>query len=199
MTPAPGPGPAGVVALVMAAGASRRFGDADKRLAALPDGRTLLAATVESLQQGFRDVRVVLHASDDPERLGLPPDASVIRASHAADGLGSSIADAAQTLARDPALSGVGAAAICLGDMPWIRPDTLLRLTAAASESRILRPTCNGTPGHPVIFGRALWDELMSLHGNTGARPLLTRYGEQRVPVDDAGIHRDVDHPGDLR
>lgn len=36
-----------VVALVMAAGCSRRFGVADKRLAVLPDGRSLLASSCE--------------------------------------------------------------------------------------------------------------------------------------------------------
>ncbi|PAU80406.1 hypothetical protein CK501_08130 [Halovibrio salipaludis] len=197
-SPRDGPAGTGVIALVMAAGASRRFGDADKRVAALPDGRTLLAATVESLRKGFHDVRVVIRSGDDPELLGLPPDIRVIRSVNAAHGMGSSIADAALALNRDPELSGVAAAAICLGDMPWIRHDTLARLTAAASESRILRPTSHGTPGHPVIFGRAFWDGLMSLEGDTGGRTLLRQYGEHQVPVDDVGIVRDVDNPDDL-
>lgn len=41
-----------VVALVMAAGYSRRFGAADKRQARLKNGRTLLVASVANARRG---------------------------------------------------------------------------------------------------------------------------------------------------
>ncbi|WP_295720104.1 nucleotidyltransferase family protein [uncultured Halovibrio sp.] len=186
-----------VVALVLAAGASRRFGDADKRVAALPDGRTLLAASLENLRMGFRDVRVVIGATDVPANLNLPPDVPTIRAPNAGDGMGSSIADAFRALSADPSLSGIGAAAICLGDMPWVQLETLNALCEQATEDGITRPIHQGQPGHPVIFGRAYWSQLCSLSGDQGARVLIQKYPAQCwfLTVEDAGVLTDFDYP----
>ena len=79
----------------MAAGRSRRFGDTDKRLAVLPDGRSLLASSCALARQAFADVRVVLREADDPVALGLvDPALRLIRAPHGEAGLGASLADA---------------------------------------------------------------------------------------------------------
>lgn len=195
MTPTAGPWNTGVIALVMAAGASRRFGDADKRISALPDGRTLLAATVESLRPEFSDIRVVIGADDTPANLNLPGAVPVIRAPNAVRGMGSSIADAVRTLEGEQA----DAVAICLGDMPWIRADTLNGLRQEATEDGIVRPTHQGQPGHPVLFGRAYWAELGQLTGDEGGRHLIRQYPTQcrLLPVDDPGILADLNHPPD--
>ncbi|MGM0449637.1 MAG: nucleotidyltransferase family protein [Pseudomonadota bacterium] len=185
-----------LITLVMAAGASRRFGDADKRIATLPDGRTLLAATVESLRLAFSDVRVVIGADDTLAALNLPSDTPLIRALHASDGMGSSIADAVRTLKGEQAQ----AVALCLGDMPWIRTDTLERLSRAAAENMIVRPVCQGLPGHPVLFGRAYWPDLERLEGDEGGREVIRRYPTRYRSIDvaDQGVMTDLDHPTDL-
>lgn len=183
----------GVIALVMAAGASRRFGPSDKRIAPLPDGRTLLAATVESLRLGFNDVRVVIGADDTPADLNLPDAVPIIRAPNASWGLGSSIADAVRALEGEQA----EAIALCLGDMPWIRTDTLMQLSRAAAEDTIVRPVCQGQPGHPVLFGRAYWPDLERLEGYEGGREVIRRYQSRYRSIDvaDQGIMTDLDHP----
>lgn len=182
-----------MIALVMAAGASRRFGDGDKRLAPLADGGTLLATTVESLQTGFSDVRIVLGTGDTAADLELPEAARIIRAPNAGTGMGSSIADAVHTLEGEKA----AALAICLGDMPWIREGTLTSLVHQATESRIVRPTHQGRPGHPVFFGRAFWPELTQLTGDQGGRQVLRRHEACYHPVcvDDPGVLTDIDYP----
>ena len=191
--PTEGHAGSGVIALVMAAGASRRFGDADKRVAALPDGRTLLAATVAGLCSGFSDVRVVIGNGDCPEALSLPTTAPVIRAPNAARGMGSSIADAVHTLQDEP----LTAVAICLGDMPWIQAPTLTLLARKATPDRILRPVYQDQPGHPVLFGRAFLPALSGLSGDTGARPILRRHPDALQPlnVDDPSVLADMDYP----
>lgn len=189
MTPTAGPQSGEVIALVMAAGVSRRFGDADKRITTLPDGRPLLAATVRSLCQGFQDVRVVIRSEDTPTELCLPQGVPVIRAPNATRGMGSSIADAVHTLEGEQA----EAAAICLGDMPWIRVDTLRLLEQEAQEHSIVRPIHQGQPGHPVLFGGAYWRQLCQLTGDQGGRDLIQQY--RPLPVDDPGILADLDHP----
>ena len=189
-------GGTGVIALVMAAGASRRFGDADKRIAALPDGRTLLASTVAGLCAAFSDVRVVIGSDDSPTALNLSGIIPIIRAPNAARGMGSSIADAAQALEGERA----AAVAICLGDMPWIQAPTLALLARQAAPDRILRPVYQGQPGHPVLFGRTFLPALAGLSGDTGARPVLQRYPDalHRVSVDDPNTLADVDCPMSL-
>ncbi|MGM0433871.1 MAG: nucleotidyltransferase family protein [Pseudomonadota bacterium] len=195
-SPREGHGGTGVIALVMAAGASRRFGDADKRVAALHDGRTLLAATVAGLCSGFSDVRVVIGNDDSPAALNLPGTVPVIRAPNAARGMGSSIADAVHALGGERA----SAVAICLGDMPWIQAPTLALLASHAAPDRILRPVYHGQPGHPVLFGRTFLPALAGLSGDTGARPIIQRYpgASHTVSVDDPSILADLDHPTSL-
>ncbi|ATJ82442.1 NTP transferase domain-containing protein [Halomonas beimenensis] len=190
----------GVVAVIMAAGASRRFGDRDKRLAALPDGRPLLAATVANAAAAFATLRVVIRDEDDPRALGLADDIPVIRAGHADDGLGASLADAFAALAKDGELAGVAAAAVLLGDMPCLRAGTLERLRGHAARERIVRPRHAGRPGHPVLFGRDHWPELATLAGDEGARGVIARHPSQcrEIEVDDPGIHVDIDVAADL-
>lgn len=189
-----------VIALIMAAGRSRRFGNADKRLATLPDGRTLLAVTVERVAEVFPRVRVVVREDDVPRDLGLSEEIRVIRAPRADEGLGSSLADAFSILGRDSRLADVEAAAVLLGDMPTIQAATLQALQRKAGASRILRPRYASRPGHPVLFGRDFWPELETLNGDEGGRAVIRRHAARyrALEVDDPGIHTDIDYPDDI-
>ncbi|MEO4045638.1 nucleotidyltransferase family protein [Pseudomonas sp. CAU 1711] len=181
-----------VLALVLAAGAGRRFGS-DKRLARLADGRGLLAASVERAQALFGEVWVVLREEDDPQALGLPPAVRPIRCADAALGMGHSLAAGARALREEPG----EAMAVLLGDMPWVAPATLQALQAAASAERILFPLYRGERGHPVLFGRRFWGELEALHGDQGARAVLATHPQAclGLELDDPGVLRDVDEP----
>ncbi|MDN3556942.1 nucleotidyltransferase family protein [Halomonas maura] len=195
-----GGAPRDVVAVILAAGASRRFGADDKRRARLPDGQPLLAAAVANAAAAFPRLRVVLRDDDEPEALGLTPDTPVIRAPHARDGLGASLADAFAGLAGDPALADTVAAAVLLGDMPCLSPETLGELRDRATGARIVRPRHAGRPGHPVLFGREFWAELSALAGDEGARGIVARHRSRclELAVDDPGIHVDIDLAADL-
>ncbi|XOZ34461.1 nucleotidyltransferase family protein [Halomonadaceae bacterium KBTZ08] len=192
-SPIEGPAPSRVTALVLAAGASRRFGGMDKRLARLPGGGPLLATTVETLRTGFSDVRVVIGTGDCPATLKLPAGITVIRAPNAGLGMGHSIADAVRALDGEP----VDAFAICLGDMAWVGADTLAQLTREATPTGIVRPVHCGTPGHPVLFGRTYAPELMQLNGDQGGRRIIQRHQRYYQPVHlcDPGVLADLDHP----
>ncbi|RTR06550.1 nucleotidyltransferase family protein [Halomonas nitroreducens] len=189
-----------VVAVILAAGASRRFGAGDKRLARLPTGQPLLAAAVANAAAAFSRLRVVIRDGDDPAVLGLAADTPVIRAPHAHDGLGASLADAFATLGNAPDLVDSVAAAVLLADMPSLSPETLGQLQAHATRARIVRPRQGGRPGHPVLFGRDFWGELSALHGDEGARGVIARHRAHslELEVDDPGIHLDIDVVEDL-
>nr|WP_232230340.1 nucleotidyltransferase family protein [Halomonas sp. 1513] len=188
------------VAIIMAAGYSRRFGLQDKRSAPSTGEQTLLAATLARAQQAFALLRVVLREDDDPHALGLAATTPIIRASRAERGLGASIGDGIAVLGRDSELADVAAAAVLLGDMPAISPATLRRLQDHADAATILRPSHAGRPGHPVLFGRELWPELASLDGDQGAREVIRRHRDRyrEIAVEDGGVCRDIDTPAEL-
>ncbi|MFK0314414.1 nucleotidyltransferase family protein [Pseudomonas sp. NPDC090233] len=184
-----------VVALVLAAGSSVRFGG-DKRRATLADGRSLLVHSVERACAVFSDVRVVVRAGERDEDLGLPADCRIITSPEAALGMGHSLAAGAASLADSEAQ----AVAILLGDMPWIEPATLRRLAEVASASTIVLPRQSGQQGHPVIFGCDFWSELTQLSGDEGARSVVKAHRDRCVVLElnDAGVLRDIDTPQDV-
>ncbi len=189
-----------VVALVMAAGYSRRYGDADKRQARLADGRTLLATTVARIEQAFLQVRVAIREEDDALQLGLAPSTPLIRLHRAPLGLGASLAEAVAALSRDRRLKDAQAVAVLLGDMPRFQPETLLTLQQCITRDTIWRPCFRGQPGHPVLFGRDFWPALAGIDGESGAASLIRQHAShyRTHDVDDAGVVFDVDTPDTL-
>lgn len=187
--------PPACIGLVLAAGAGQRFGS-DKRRAQLADGNSLLRATVLRAQEAFSDVRVVLKAEEDAQALAIPPGVQLVRAAHAKQGMGSSLAAGIQSLANTQAT----AVAVLLGDMPWISVATLQQLRAQADAEHIIVAYCEGQRGHPVLFGRRFWPQLMQLQGENGAKGLIATHAQQVIAVtlSDSGILRDVDTPADL-
>ncbi|NYS76574.1 MULTISPECIES: nucleotidyltransferase family protein [Halomonadaceae] len=189
-----------VVALVMAAGYSRRFGEDDKRCATLTDGRSLLAASVANAEQAFPILRVAIREEDDATLLGLAESTPLVRLHQAHLGLGASLADAMAALSHDARLKSVEAVAILLGDMPWIHQKTLLSLQRQATRDTIVRPCHEGKPGHPVIFGRMLWPALEALSGHTGAKEIIRHNAAhyREYQVQDVGTLMDIDEPAHL-
>ncbi|WP_297514291.1 nucleotidyltransferase family protein [uncultured Caulobacter sp.] len=190
-------------ALVLAAGRGARFGGG-KLLAPL-NGRALVAgALTTAFLSPVR--RVVVAVSPEPDvrdaveaaaaRLGAVDRLTVVEVDDPAEGMGASLARAAGALAQDT----VGAF-VFLGDMPLIDPATCARLAEALTgPERIVAPTYWGRRGHPVLFGADWFADLGSLSGDDGARALLRSAGARltQVPVEDPGIHLDVDRPEDL-
>ena len=189
-----------VVALIMAAGYSRRYGEADKRQERLADGRTLLATTVARTEQAFSQIRVAIREEDDAFQLGLAASTPLIRLRQAHLGLGASLAEAVAALGGDCRLNDSKAVAVLLGDMPRIHPATLRALQQQATRDTIWRPRYGEQPGHPVLFGRAFWPELAHLRGETGAKSLIQRHSSHyhTYDVDDAGTLFDIDTPDAL-
>lgn len=182
-----------VVGLVLAAGFSRRFGT-DKRRARLNTGQTLLAASLALPCAQLAQVWVVLRPEDETEALAVPTCVHVVRSESAAHGMGHSLASGIQAIGQQ---AQAEAAAVFLGDMPWIEVDSLSHLLALASPEHIVVPTFQGQPGHPVIFGRTFWPELQQLTGERGAKALLQKHPQavRRLELNDPGVLRDIDTP----
>lgn len=187
-----------VMAVMMAAGYSHRFGAMDKRETPLSSGRSLLITSVSNARRTFTSLRVVVREEDAPTGL---EECAMIRVKSARHGLGASIGEAFRAILEDESLTDIEAAAVLLGDMPYIQNGTLAALKAMSGPELIISPSVEGHPGHPVIFGRAFWKALAEIESGDGARQVLETHAAHHrvVPVDDPGVAMDIDRPEDLR
>jgi molybdenum cofactor cytidylyltransferase len=91
----------------------------------------------------------------------------------------------------------VSAVLVTLIDVPLVTAGTVRALLAAhrAHNAAIVRPVSKGRHGHPVIFGRALFDELRRADPAQGAKPVVRAHAAEmiEVPVQDEGAFTDID------
>jgi len=189
------PAAANLHAIVLAAGASRRFGS-PKQLVRL-NGRPLLHLAVSrAVEVAGQSVTVVLgaNAAELAPLLRHSP-ASVVINRDWAEGMASSLRTG---MARIPAAAE--AALLLLADQPAVSTEDLRRLVATWRRQPhcIVAAQYAGTTGVPAIFPREDFAALGALRGEAGARTLLRRGGERivRVPLPGAAI--DIDTPEDL-
>lgn len=178
------------VALVLAAGAARRFGG--DKLSAPLRGEPLLFHAIRAARAAPVE-RVVIVARPGLETGAWEgtPRVETLRLESAAlsDSLRAGIA----------AAGDADGAFIFLGDMPAVPPDQAARLAALLGEAFAALPRHGGRPGHPVLLAARAFPEIAGLTGDAGAGRLLA--GRADVVFDDgadAGIHPDVDRPQDL-
>ena len=185
----------GLYAIVLAAGASTRFGSA-KQLVRIA-GRPLLHNTVSrAVQVAGGAVIVVLgaYAAELAPLLSHTP-ASIVINRDWREGIGSSIRAG---VARLPAAcSGV---MLVLADQAAVTAEDLHRLLSAwkRQPEYVAAAIYSGAVGVPAIFPRSRFKELSGLRGDVGARMLLQRNPDRvvRVPMDSAAL--DIDTPEDL-
>jgi molybdenum cofactor cytidylyltransferase len=188
-----------VAAVLLAAGASTRFGTENKLVAEI-NGRPLVRATADAvLGAGIAEVVVV--TGSEPGLIEGALDGLSIRFMHNAgwqDGMGSSIATGVAAL-RDTA----EAAFIVPGDMPLLTVGLLRSLIAAFERHNgapIVYPTTpDGAQRNPVLWPSRLFPELCALSGPAGAKALLRPLLAESVAVAcDPAFFVDVDTPADL-
>lgn len=191
--------PIALAAIVLAAGAGRRFGGG-KLAAPWRDGALIDGALTAALAAPVRRVIVVTGA--DPavaDRVQAFADQRLVIV-HAADhALGMSASLRAGLAAIG---SGVAGAYVFLGDMPLIPHEIAGRLAEAlAAGALAAAPLADGRRGHPALFSAALFPQLTALAGDVGARAVLDALGPRLtlVETDDAGVLADVDTRDDLR
>lgn len=200
-----------VGAIVLAAGSSRRFGG-DKRAAKLPSGQTVLEASISRVRSVIDQVLVVLRHDDQAfaEYLRETTESANIQfycAPDSASGMGGSLANAINEVGD---WSG---AMVFLGDMPFIRQETIELLKAefihrCTSIAPIVVPMNQQMNqqlnqqrrGHPVTFHQRYFGDIAQLKGDQGARAVISAEQDSviELAVDDPGILADIDLPQDL-
>ncbi len=185
-----------VAAVVLAAGASTRFGS-PKQLVPW-QGQTLLRhVVVQTLAAPVQQVIVVLgaHFEDIAATLqGLPVE--VVYNPDWEQGQSASVR--AALAAFRP---GTQAALFVLGDQPALLPGLFQRLVAAHRRTLapIAAPRYQGRRGNPVLFDRGCFGELLTVQGDAGGRTLFARHAEQVSWIEGGPeILYDIDRPGDL-
>jgi molybdenum cofactor cytidylyltransferase len=192
--------PGAVYAVLLAAGASRRFGGENKLLARI-DGTSLVRrAAVELIKSRVAGVIAVTGFEADQVREALGGlDIQFAENREYADGLASSLRCGVAALPDDAA--GV---MIALADMPGMAGEHLNRLIIIFEEEQcgkiVYLDREDGSQGNPVIWPARYFAELQKLEGDTGARKLIQRYSENTRPliVDADDVLDDIDTPRDL-
>ena len=181
--------------MVLAAGASRRFGS-PKQLVRLHGRPRLHAAVSRAVEVAGHSVTVVLcaHAAELAALLKHSPAAVAINRNWQ-DGLASSVRTG---IASVP--GSVDAVLLMLADQPSVSAEDLRRLASLwrRQSGNPAAASYAGSAGVPAIFPREFFRDLSELRGDRGAKQILLRYPDrvQRVAMPSAAI--DIDTPEDL-
>ena len=190
--------PSGVSAVLLAAGASSRFGG--EKLLAPFEGRPLIEATLGNLAGApVEEVVAVLGPETGPLR-GICESHGARTVENPQWRRGQSTSVLAGLRAVRP---GTRAAVVLLADQPFVGAEAVERLVAAFGEgAEVAVATYEGRRRNPVLFSREVWPLLEDeLAGDEGARGLLGRHPGLvvEVPCDGVAHPADVDTRGDLR
>lgn len=185
----------GLHAIVLAAGASSRFGSA-KQLVRVAGRPLLHSAVARAAEVAGAAVIVVLGArAAELTALLTHSQSSVVINRDWREGIASSIRAG---VARLPA--SCTAVLVTLVDQAGVTAEDLKRLVSAwrRQPDYIAAARYGTTTGVPAIFPRSTFSDLQSLRGDVGARALLQRNPDRvvRVPMASAAI--DIDTPEDL-
>jgi len=185
-----------IAAIVLAAGASRRFGA--QKLVQPVNGVPLVRASVERVVGAGPELTVVVvgHDADAVRQVLAGLDVEIVTNHRPDDGMSSSLKAG---LAMVP--SNAVAVLVALGDQPIDHDEVIPELVTRFGNdgAAIVAPKYQGVQGLPVLFSRVVFPELLALTGDRGARSVVESDPSRVVYVEfDFPMPRDVDTPGDL-
>ncbi|HEY6522663.1 MAG TPA: nucleotidyltransferase family protein [Solirubrobacteraceae bacterium] len=192
---APGSSDQWITGLVLAAGASKRLGQAKQLLPY--GGAPLLGHVLQTARSCPFDqlLCVVGGASAEVRRWVDLREVEVVENEAYGDGCSSSIAIG---------LEHVGARCdvlvLMLGDQPGVGVANVEALLDGRGEAPLAACAYSDGRGHPLAFARSMFGELVGLHGDKGVWKLLDHHADELVEVEMEGaIPLDVDTWDDYR
>jgi molybdenum cofactor cytidylyltransferase len=200
-----------LTAVILAAGESSRMGS-PKALVPFR-GQTFLARLLDIAgaqpKSEIAGVRVVLgsHAGEITAALGIDPEIVVLNPDWEQGQL-SSIQAAIRSLdagdsTRQPGEDETDGIILFLVDHPLISATVVASLIAEFHKSGepIVLPTFRGKRGHPVIFAKRLFRELLDAPAEKGARAVVWAHAAEvlEVPTDEEGVLLNLNDPDTLR
>jgi molybdenum cofactor cytidylyltransferase len=185
-----------IAAVVLSAGESSRMGQPK---ALLPiEGETFIGRIVASLKQTqVGKIIVVLgHNSDQLAAAIRPLPVEILINPNYQLGQLSSLQVAVRNLLPDADCDGM---LVHLVDHPYIDASLVDRMIQQFYESKndIVVPRCRGKRGHPVLFSRRLFDELLDAPMDQGAKAVVNAHRDETLEIetDEEGITVDIDTP----
>jgi molybdenum cofactor cytidylyltransferase len=189
-----------VEGILLAAGESRRMGYPKPLLKV--NGVTFIEKISWSMLEVVPRLVIVLGAHAERIRPAIPRDdrIAIVENPNYERGQLSSL-----QVGLEAVSARAEAALVHLGDHPLVRAETFKLLAAAYEKSgtsiMIAIARSAGRRGHPLIFGRSIFPELLDAPENEGARYVVNRDAARvlYVDLDDRGINLDLDTPDDLK
>ncbi len=186
-----------VVIILLAAGQSRRMRGRDKLLEKVGGATMLEHAAAAALASRADAVLVALPPQADARRARLAGLAvRPIDAPDFAEGMGGSLRNAMAHIGPE-----AGAVIVALADMPEITPahyNALIEAYEPPRQHEICRALSDdGTPGHPVLFGRRFFEVLADSSGDAGGKQVIQASKDYLldVPTQGRGAALDLDTP----
>lgn len=186
-----------ITGIVLAGGQSRRMGHPKALLTV--GGVSFLERCAASLAAGGCEDVLVVQNSEDPEmaQLASAAGARIVRGAGEDSEQIDSLRAGLEQLAP-----GVQAVVVLPVDHPLVTGETVKALIRAYRESSapVVRVAYRGTRGHPVLFDRTCFPDLLEGGSTEGARAVIHRYRDlsRDVEVADAGVVADIDTTADF-
>lgn len=180
--------------IVLAAGYSSRM-KTNKMLLSFA-GSTVIENTVQKfLQSQVNQVAVVVgNEKEKIQQILSTYPVQIIENPRFGAGMSTSVQEGVRVFKKDSSLDGI---MIIPGDMPLIKTETINRMVSCFKEedAPIIIPVYQGNRGHPVLFAKSLFSQLLEVKGDVGARDVVKRNFAQCnfLEVDDQGILIDID------
>lgn len=195
-----------IAAVVLAAGSSKRMGE-HKLLIRLGEKTVIEHAVDNILASAVDKVVVVTGYNAPPVRKVLAERGretalksgrlKVVHNPHYEEGQATSLRAGLEELGEH-----VQAILFCLGDQPFVTPDTINTLVRTFREKKplVVYPEYRGRRGNPVLFSAEMRPRLLLLKGDEGGRSLLDEAKKCTVAVQTEcrGVLIDLDQPEDI-
>jgi molybdenum cofactor cytidylyltransferase len=189
-----------IIAVVLSAGESSRMG---RPKALLPiDGETFIGRIVRTLRDsGLERIIVVLGFNAEELRRGVEPLAvEIVVNPDYRRGQLSSLQTALRQVHDDKDCEAV---VVHLVDHPYLSPALVKRIVDGYRQKQnpIVVPRYRGKRGHPVLFDRSLFAELLSAPLDQGAKVVVNAHRRETLEIDtdDIGVTVDIDTPDEYR
>lgn len=181
--------------VMLAAGASKRFGSDNKLLSNL-GGKPLACHSAEFLRSLPRDRRLAVIPKNAPTLAELYKSTgwTVLENSNSKSGQASSLKIGVNAAVK----SGARGVTICLADMPFVDEKHIIKIISLLAQTDAVMSSINGVLMPPAAFGQNCFGKLLKLHGDRGAKSVFASAEMKATVAFDELQSIDIDTSEDL-
>lgn len=181
--------------IMLASGLSQRFGNQNKLLANL-NGRPMAMHTAELWLEKSDCIRIaVVPPLSSLSNLYERTDWRVVENSNPSSGQTSSIRAGLSAAIAE----GANRTIICLADMPFVEEEHVQKIDQSLNEHEAVMSIYENTLMPPAGFSRSVFDEVIALKGNKGAKSVFLKVKTTTTLPISSRQARDIDTKEDLR